>query len=469
MGDININFVNGVVTSEKWRSVVDTFQLTQIITSPTRVTATTDTLIDHIYTTHPQHVRASKVGVLYASDNLLVVMLRKRNSTKAAVPCAITYRQYRHFDANHFVHDLHQMPWSDIAKHTDVGDALDAWISCFVGECDIHAPVKHRKVKRKQQPDWLTGDIVGAMQERDRHKSQGRWDNNNMWRNKVTDMIQSAKTFLYQRVIEENTINPRQLWAHLREMCPRNKTRTPCVIRDGEQELTEPEIIANTFNEYFTNIASQYTSDSQDTRQQQHTQLKHFVSDKLDTSFSIPEIKQHTVYRALMILRSDKSTGADNISARLLKAAAPAIIVSVTTLINKSIVSGKFPTLWKLAKITPIHKKEPTESKGNYRPISILCALSKILERYVHGSLYTYIMSHNILHDGQSDFRAKHSCETALNHMVHKWASAIDKGLVNGVVLLDLRKAFDIVSHTILLDKLSIYGCSQQSMRWFSS
>ena len=58
----------------------------------------------------------------------------------------------------------------------------------------------------------------------------------------------------------------------------------------------------------------------------------------------------------------------------------------------------------------------------------------------------------NMLHDGQSGFRSKHSYETALNHMVHKWASAIDKGLVNGVVLVDLRKAFDLVSHTILLD-----------------
>ena len=62
-------------------------------------------------------------------------MLRKRNSIKAAVPCAITYRQYKHFDAHHSVHDLHQMPWSDIAKHTDVDDALDAWMSCFVGVC----------------------------------------------------------------------------------------------------------------------------------------------------------------------------------------------------------------------------------------------------------------------------------------------------------------------------------------------
>ena len=128
-----------------------------------------------------------------------------------------------------------------------------------------------------------------------------------------------------------------------------------------------------------------------------------------------------------MALRSDKFTGADKISVRLLKAAAPAITMSVTTLINKSIVSGKCPTLWKLAKITPIYKKGSTENKGNYRPKSVLCALSKILERRVHD---LYLMSYNMLHDGQSGFRAKHSCTTALNHMMRKWASAIDKGMV---------------------------------------
>ena len=95
MGDININFVNGVIANEKWRGVVDAFQLTQVITLPTRVTATTDTLIDHIYTTHPQHVRARNVGILSARDHLPVAMLSKHNSTKAAVPCAITYRQYK--------------------------------------------------------------------------------------------------------------------------------------------------------------------------------------------------------------------------------------------------------------------------------------------------------------------------------------------------------------------------------------
>ena len=64
------------------------------------------------------------------------------------------------------------MPWSDITEYTDVDDALDAWVSCFVGVCDIHAPVKRRNLKRKQEPDWLTGDIVVAVQERERERER---------------------------------------------------------------------------------------------------------------------------------------------------------------------------------------------------------------------------------------------------------------------------------------------------------
>ena len=87
--------------------------------------------------------------------------------------------------------------------------------------------------------------------------------------------------------------------------------------------------------------------------------------------------------------------------------------------------------------------------KGNYCPILVLRVLGNILERHVHDSLYNHPVSHNMLYGSQPEIQVQHSCKTALSYMVCKWALAIDRGLLNGIVLLDLRKAFDLVNHEI--------------------
>ncbi len=148
-----------------------------------------------------------------------------------------------------------------MVKHDNVDDALSAWMAIVAHVCDKHAPVKHRKVKRKQQTAWLSGEIVAAMQVRDKHKSHGRWEHYRIWRNHVTSIIHNAKAATYRHAIESNTTNAKQMWAHLRDLCPRDKTPTPMIIRDGELEITTPQEIANTFNEYFATIANHYITD----------------------------------------------------------------------------------------------------------------------------------------------------------------------------------------------------------------
>ena len=87
---------------------------------------------------------------------------------------------------------------------------------------------------------------------------------------------------------------------------------------------------------------------------------------------------------------------------------------------NKSISSSSFPTKWKEAKVSPLHKQGPSDNVNNYRPISILPILSKILERHVSDCLLHYLNENDLLHVTQSGFRAQHSCETALTHMIHR-------------------------------------------------
>ena len=138
-------------------------------------------------------------------------------------------------------------------------------------------------------------------------------------------------------------------------------------------------------------------------------------------------------------------------------------------ILNLSITTGIFPDSFKKAKITPCFKKGDKSDMSNYRPISVLPLLSKLLERHVADNLKSYLNEYDLLYERQSGFRANHSCETALTAIIDDWITAIDNNEIVGTVLLDLSKAFDLVSHNLLLEKLQQYQLSAVSLQWFQS
>ena len=168
-------------------------------------------------------------------------------------------------------------------------------------------------------------------------------------------------------------------------------------------------------------------------------------------------------------LSPSKATGLDGLSAKLLKVSADIIAPQISAICNTSITTGVFPKEWKQAKVIPLFKSGDSNIFTNYRPISVLPVLSKILERHVHDSLYAYLQKYHMLIDSQSGFRKYHSCETAIAKLTNDMLNAIDSGQIIGLLLIDLRKAFDLVDHEILLEKLRIYGSSDMSSSWFQS
>ena len=161
--------------------------------------------------------------------------------------------------------------------------------------------------------------------------------------------------------------------------------------------------------------------------------------------FSVPEISCEKVEKCLKNI--------DNIGPGLLKLAAPFISDSLTYICNQSIINSTFPDKWKEGKVRPLHKNGPKDDTNNYRPISVLPVLSKLLEKHVHISLMSFFILHNVLHSMQSGFRPNHSCETARLQMISKFHEAINNGQNIGMVMMDFRKAFALVDNTLLLKK----------------
>ena len=136
---------------------------------------------------------------------------------------------------------------------------------------------------------------------------------------------------------------------------------------------------------------------------------------------------------------------------------------------NLSIRTSQFHKLWKCAKITALFKSGDRTNVSNYRPISILPTLSKILERAVHLQLYQYLITNNFLSNKQFGFRKGFSTTTALTSFADEVLLNMEQGKLCGAVFIDLTKAFDTVDHQIMLCKLSEVGLSETALHWFRS
>ena len=343
----------------------------------------------------------------------------------------------------------------------------------IINRLDSHAPIKTRRVKSNSLPAWYTPEIGKTRLTRDKCKRLKQWTEYKYYRNKTRNLIRKAKRQHFTSSVE-NLKDTSTIWRHLRLVnkgsTTTSKTLPDELLIDG-QRITDFHSIAAKFNEYFTSIAQLLDDTDTDSNDLNVDKLQEFVNNKVpcDTQFNIPFITTEQVLSFIRILDPSKATGLDGLGPRVIKLAANIIAPFIASLINKSITSGTFPNQLKCAKVFPIFKGGSKSDPSNYRPISILPTISKIFEKHVNKHLMNYLNTYKLIHESQSGFRQKHSCQTALIKLIDQWMSSIDKGDLVGSLFIDFRKAFDVVDHEILMKKLALYKLSETSLTWFKS
>ena len=256
------------------------------------------------------------------------------------------------------------------------------------------------------------------------------------------------------------------MWAVLKTLLPRKPHNDISGLQIGDKMLTMASDMANKFRSFFVNIGNTLAA-SISSAASYRDYLVHVT--KPNVNFSFETIPATAVEKLLSELKTSKATGLDNIPARLLKTAAPVICDSVAYIFNLSLKTGSVPSDFKCAKVSPIFKKGSKLDIGNYRPISVLPVLSKVLEKLVHQQIYAFLSNNNILCSNQSGLCQKHSTQSSLHHIMEDIFNSTKAGGLVGLLALDLRKAFDTVNHSILLQKLSHYGMHDNNLAWFES
>jgi retron-type reverse transcriptase len=200
-------------------------------------------------------------------------------------------------------------------------------------------------------------------------------------------------------------------------------------------------------------------------------ELKKFIESKClsDTKFSIAMVDVDFVKSQLLKFETNAAVGLDYLGAKILGCAAPVIAPHITRIINLSISMSSVPLRWKRTRVTPIFKGGDLTDRSCYRPISVLPLLSKVLERHVSEKLYSYLTVNQLISNNQSGFRKNHSCQSLLIKLTDFLLHNMDQGKFSGLTMLDLRKAFDLVDHSLLLQKLHLYGLDDQALSWFTS
>jgi len=177
---------------------------------------------------------------------------------------------------------------------------------------------------------------------------------------------------------------------------------------------------------------------------------------------------EEEVLKLLLSLDVTKSSGPDGISANMLKATAITIASSLCKLFNLSITTGQFPAAWKISNVVPIPKDGDKSVPNNYRPISLLSIISKLLERHVHGKVMKHLNEFHPLSDHQWGFRPGKSTTHALLSATNEWFKILDDGADVGAIFFDLSKAFDSVPHKALLEKLKDIGLNRLLLKWIT-
>ena len=221
--------------------------------------------------------------------------------------------------------------------------------------------------------------------------------------------------------------------------------------------------IANVLNNYFSNIGNELSKQVPDV----NTTFKDYMPDPTEKNAYLKPTNESELGKEIGKLK--KKSVLDIFNLNIIKSVKDQLIPGLVIVFSKSTPEGIFPDILKIAKIIPIFKKNEDYIAGNYRPISLLNIFHKLLKKIMYRRLMSFFQKHNLLHKYQFVFRSNHSTTHALLDVTEYIYNSLDEGNYIIGAYIDLKKAFDSVSHELLLQKLQYYGIRGRVLSWFTS
>ncbi|MCH2406071.1 MAG: reverse transcriptase family protein, partial [Nitrosopumilus sp.] len=240
----------------------------------------------------------------------------------------------------------------------------------------------------------------------------------------------------------------------------------PSCITHENKNISDPVVIANNFNDYYVSIADNILKERKYNGNKSFTE---FLHTPVNNTFALHDYYETEIKSLLKSLHPKKVSGPNSIPNKILHLLADDICSPLSTIFNLSFSTGQYPDILKIAKTIPIFKKGSRLLVSNYRPISLLSNINKILEKLMFTRVFNFLEKYKCIYNLQFGFRSKHSTNHALIDITENIRQALDNKKIACGIFVDLQKAFDTVNHKILIQKLAHYGIRGIANEWFSS
>lgn len=455
LGDFNADLDSCSYDSELIKSFANSVDFYLVPYAPTHHTRSSATRLDLCMIDDVDKLISygqQDVGFLSSHD---LIYVEYRLGVGSLQERSIWVRDFRSFDSDRFLSELDSCDWNALYEIDNVDGKVGMLNEYLLGCFDKHAP--HRKIKPRHLPaPWLSDVIRKKMAERDRARRRWRryrtdinYEAFKVLRNQTQLMVRNAKSRYYSEIFQDLT-NGDLVWRKLRHLGLIKSKRVEEGLCCSVEEL----------NNYFSGPPA-----SQDDIMADNGVYYIGEEEYSDDKLYWKHIEPLHIVKALKDIKSN-AAGEDGLSPVLLRIALPSVLPAITHIFNFCLDNGVYPTLWKKAIVSPIPKVKCPSELRDYRPISILCAISKSFERIVADQIKEYLESTDILDPYQFAYRRGHSTQAALVRVLDDVRQAADSRKVTVLVSFDFTKAFDNVCHKILIDKLRSVNFSCAALRW---
>ena len=479
-GDINIDGVriNDDLNRQFFDMVLEE-SFIPIVTLPTRIQNESCTTIDHIFINLNFAKKSPKrlAGNLFCdiSDHLPnYLILSKTNKSSAPKEARPYVRIYGENNMKKFQQSLSEANWKNFYNQTDAEKALKEFYKIYDNNFEKSFPLKQLSRKKAKNKSWFTSYLNKRVNLRDKcfqtkvlNPTPANTARFIKIRNEVNRELQKAEDEFYSSLMNKEKNNLKYLWEIAGKIINPGKIKQKGGIKSLKikGKLTSCNIeIANGINKFFSTIGEELAN-----KIKTKTDFKRYLQNRRTQSMTLQLTDVPEVTKIIQSLKSTKSAGHDGIRPGHLKSCGHILTEPITHLINLSLSTGKVPSQLKLARVIPVYKKDDPTEPGNYRPISLLSIINKILEKVMCKQLTNFLEKQKIIYKYQFGFRKKHSTVQAVIEIVENIIEELDKGNTIAGLYLDLSKAFDCVDHEILLYKLNHYGIRGLPLKWLTN